>query len=347
MKLALVMIVRDEARCLGRCLDSVRPIVDEMVVLDTGSTDDTARIAASAGARVGHFRWIDDFAAARNAALDLSDADWNLVLDADNWLIRADGLAAALRRPPFIGAVTIENHIEVGGRPEVAIASEARLLPRGVRYTGRIHEQPDSALPHLRVEVVLGHDGYLGEQRARKGERNETLLLRSLQAAPLDGYLWYQLGREYDAAERYGPAAVAFAEALRLAEDAAPWRANLLVRAIHVMTRTGALDEALALAQAEDAAWQGSPDWHFTLGALFLECAARDQANALGRWLPWAETRWRRCLEIGETPGTAGAVRGRGGHMAAHNLAALYASFGTVDEAARYEALAAELRTAA
>ncbi len=282
----------------------------------------------------------------RNAALDLSNADWNLILDADNWLIRADGLGEALRQEPFIGEVTIENHIEVGAGVEIATATEARLLPRGVRYAGRIHEQPDSPLPHRRVDLVLGHDGYLGQQRIRKGKRNETLLLQSVEANPEDAYLWYQLGREYDVAEQHDAAKIAFAEALRLAEDSAPWRPTLLVRTIHVMTRVGALDEALALAQAQDAAWQASPDWNFALGALFLECAGRDEANAIGQWLPWAEARWRRCLEIGETPGVAGAVRGRGGHMAAHNLAALYGAFGPPEEAAKYEALALKLRTA-
>jgi tetratricopeptide (TPR) repeat protein len=344
MTLALVMIVRNEERCLARCLDSVRSLVDEMIVLDTGSTDATVEIAASYGARIGRFDWTSDFSATRNAALDLSGAEWNLILDADNWLIRADGLRDAMRQAPFVGAVTIENRIEVGGQLEIAVATEARLLPRGVRYVGRIHEQPDTALPHRAVDMVLGHDGYTREALARKGDRNETLLLQSLQATPEDAYLWYQLGREYDAAERYDDAKLAFAQALRFAEGAPPWRANLLVRIVHVLTRAGALDEALALAHAEDPGFQASPDWHFTLGALFLECAQRDQDNALSQWLPWAEARWRRCLEIGETPGVPGAVRGRGGHMAAHNLAALYATFGQVEAAAKYEALAAQLR---
>ena len=62
---SLVMIVRDEERCLARCLDSVAGVVDELVVVDTGSTDDTVRIARAAGARVLHEPWHDDFAAAR------------------------------------------------------------------------------------------------------------------------------------------------------------------------------------------------------------------------------------------------------------------------------------------
>ena len=73
-RLDLVMIVRDEARCLERCLASARPWVDGIVVLDTGSVDATVEIARRHGARVAHFEWIDDFAAARNAALAESDA---------------------------------------------------------------------------------------------------------------------------------------------------------------------------------------------------------------------------------------------------------------------------------
>ncbi len=84
--IALVMIVRNEARCLARCLDSVRAHVDEMLVLDTGSTDDTVAIAERSGARVARFDWIDDFAAARNAALGWVDAPWRLVHDADEWM---------------------------------------------------------------------------------------------------------------------------------------------------------------------------------------------------------------------------------------------------------------------
>src|ERR1700710_3132879 len=85
-RLALVMIARDEARAIGRALASARPHVDRMIVLDTGSTDATREIAAAEGAEVHAFAWCDDFAAARNAALAHSDADWNLILDADEWI---------------------------------------------------------------------------------------------------------------------------------------------------------------------------------------------------------------------------------------------------------------------
>src|SRR6202000_2094035 len=88
-KVALVMIARNEAARIVRALASVANSVDELVVLGTGSTDATVALARSAGARVAHFDWCDDFAAARNAALALADADWNVVGDADEWIAGA------------------------------------------------------------------------------------------------------------------------------------------------------------------------------------------------------------------------------------------------------------------
>src|ERR1039458_3578707 len=81
MKLSLAMIAKNEARCLR----SVRAIADEIIVTDTGSTDDTVKSSSENGAHVSHFAWTNDFAAARNFALAQATGDWILVLDADEW----------------------------------------------------------------------------------------------------------------------------------------------------------------------------------------------------------------------------------------------------------------------
>ena len=86
MKLNLVMIVKNEERSLRRCLKAAKALVDQVIIADTGSSDRTAEIAKSMGAVVVEFPWVNDFSAARNFALDHSDADWNLVLDADEYL---------------------------------------------------------------------------------------------------------------------------------------------------------------------------------------------------------------------------------------------------------------------
>src|ERR1700742_4052585 len=86
LRLALSMIVRNGGQDFVHCLESVRGIVDEIVIADTGSTDSSVTIAQQFGAKIIHVPWTNDFAAARNAALEAVTADWVLVLDADEQL---------------------------------------------------------------------------------------------------------------------------------------------------------------------------------------------------------------------------------------------------------------------
>jgi tetratricopeptide (TPR) repeat protein len=344
-RLALVMIAKDEARAIGRALESACPHVDRMIVLDTGSGDATREIAAAAGAEVSGFAWRDDFAAARNAALALSDAAWNLVLDADEWIA---GGAEALRRLPAaggdsIGLVRLENAVDPATGEGGGSVWLPRVLPRGVRYEGRVHEQPVGAARQARLGLVLGHDGYLPDNLARKADRNEQLLMAELQAAPQDAYLWFQLAKEHQVRGRPPQAAICFAEALRLAPPDAPYRHPLVVRGLSALKTAGRLDDALELAGTEIGNWQASPDFFFALGDLYLECASQAPDRAATDFLPIVESAWKRCLEIGEQPGLEGAVAGRGGHLAAHNLAVFYETLGNAAEARRYKTMAKKL----
>lgn len=345
-RLALVMIARDEAHAIARALQSARPHVDRMIVLDTGSTDDTAAIAAIAGAEVHAFTWIDDFSAARNAALAHSDAAWNLVLDADEWIEAGTQALAELPAAggDYLGLVRLNNRSDTPGQ-EAASGWLPRLLPRGIHYEGRVHEQPLGVSRSQRTALVLGHDGYTAANLERKAGRNEALLMAELQAAPQDAYLWYQLAREHQVRGRPPQAALCFAEALRLAPVETPWRHGLVVRALTAFKTAGQLDEALELAGAEIDRWPASPDFYFALGDLYLECANLAPDRALADFLPIVESSWKRCLEIGEQPALDGSVPGRGSHMAAHNLAVFYETLGQKALAAEHRALAAKLRS--
>eukprot|EP01035_Chromulina_nebulosa_P008986 gene8986-12146_t len=139
---ALVMIVRNEARQIEQALASALPHVDFALVLDTGSQDGTPDLARAAGARVAHFTWCDDFAAARNHALALAGADWHLVLDADERLQQGGAQIEALRNqvPDFVGVVQVASSF--GTQGEGAASWISRVLPGPVRYAGRVHEQP-------------------------------------------------------------------------------------------------------------------------------------------------------------------------------------------------------------
>ena len=345
-RIDLVMIVRDEARCLDRCLASARPWVDDIVVLDTGSVDATVEIARRHGARVGHFEWVEDFAAARNAALALSDAPWRLVLDADEWIADGGEVLAALRHEAaaFVGQVRIASLFDAGrGAVDEAPSWLPRLLPRGVAYAGRIHEQPDAALPRRRLRCTIGHDGYLDAQKAQKAGRNERLLGLALATAPEDPYLRYQLGKDLELGTRFAEAVPHYLQALERCDLRAAWRHDLVLRTLFALKKIGRFEEAVALAEAEMPHWPGSPDFYFTLGDLLLDFAAtRPERGA--ELLPMIESSWLRALEIGERPELQDTVRGRGSFLAAHNLAVLHASLGASAEAARWREREAALR---
>ncbi|WP_404334862.1 glycosyltransferase [Sphingomonas sp. MMS12-HWE2-04] len=347
-RLALVVIARNEARCIARCLTSARPHVDAMIVLDTGSTDDTVAIAQACGATVHAFTWCDDFAAARNAALDHSDADWNLILDADDWLegdaaaLGAATLPAAPAAARFVGCVRIVN--QASADQPVTRKFIPRVLPRGVRYEGRIHEQPVSPLPKVLLPLVLRHDGFEEPQLARKAGRNEAILRAEIAANPGNSYLWYQLGREHLVREQPGDAADVLWTAHRTSDQATPYRHGIVIALAQALKRAERFEEALAFVDAEHMHWQHSPDFFFAVADLYLEWASRRPEIAMSDLLPIVEGSWKRCLDIGEQPMLDGSTEGCGSHLAAQNLAMFYESLGIDDDARFYAEMAAEMR---
>lgn len=337
------MIVRNEAAHIERALASVLRHVDDALVLDTGSTDDTVARALAAGARVERFDWVDDFSAARNAALSAAGADWHVVLDADEWLADGAEALAALRHtaPEHVGAVRVDSLDDGGATVQQASSWISRVLPGHVRYAGRVHEQPQHRLPVRRLPLVLGHDGYMKDALAAKAGRNRALLEREAIEHPEDAYAWYQLGKDHDVYGRHADALACFdrAEALR-PEPAQAWWHDLVVRSLHALKCTGRHADALVRAEAGLARWADSPDFFFALGDLLLDWAAEEPARAEAL-LPMIESAWQRCLAIGERPDLEGAVAGRGSHLAAHNLGLLYESLGREADAAACRALAA------
>ncbi len=336
---ALVLIARNEAAAIERCLASIGPWIDAMLVLDTGSTDATIALAQAAGARVEHFDWCDDFAAARNHALALSDADWNVVLDADEWLTGGRQALAALRRtaPDFVGAICVESDFGDGSSAACASNWISRVLPRGVRYAGRIHEQPVHQLPLHRLSVQVGHAGYRPQALAAKQGRNAALLAQALLDTPDDGYLLYQLAKDHAVYERFEAAAACFEQAAPALPPTDPNTHDLLVRWLFALKKCGRHEEAVLLAESQRERWEASPDYWFSVGDLLLDwaCAQPQRVNEL---LPMIEASWQRCMEIGERPDLEGAVRGRGSFLAAANLAVLCDGTGRPDHAAAYRA---------
>ncbi|MDA1267436.1 MAG: glycosyltransferase family 2 protein, partial [Planctomycetota bacterium] len=204
MKISLCMIVRDEREDLPRLLASVQGLVDEICIVDTGSTDGTPEIARAAGARVESFAWCADFAAARNQSLAMATGDWVLVLDADE-AIEDPAARHILERfaaahPEHAGQVTIVDRQEQGElRSRVS-----RYFPRrpDLGYVGRFHEQPHfgaSPAPAGGLGLEVVHYGYRRDaiQGKNKVARNRRFLEQLTREAPSDAYFHYQLGRTH------------------------------------------------------------------------------------------------------------------------------------------------------
>ena len=347
--LSLVMIARNEARCIERCLSSVRPHVDAMFVLDTGSTDGTPEIARRCGARVESFDWCDDFSAARNAALQRADADWALVLDADEWLVDGAGALLALRGEPplYIGVLRIDNLYGADVAHAARSASWlSRVLPRGARYEGRIHEQPSTHWPRRRLDVTVLHDGYLDAAMRGKQGRNEALLRRALAERPEDLYWHYQLGKDLELRGRYADALPHYQCAHRGAQRADPWRHDLVLRLLFTLKKLGRHAQAIEIADGEMAGLGDSPDFCFTLGDVLLDWAAHDATRG-AELVPLIESAWQRAVAIGERPELPDSVQGRGSYLAAHNLAVLYSGLRDTEQARVWREREHQMRAAA
>ena len=344
--LALVMIARNESRCIERCLKSVREWVDEMVVLDTGSTDDTVDIAKACGARVAHFEWIDDFSAARNAALALTQAPWRLVMDADEWLETGGEALRDLRlkNPDFVGQITVSSFFEQGTSGlERSPSCLSRIVPAGVLYAGRVHEQPVSDLPRVRLPVVLAHDGYLPEPMKSKEGRNQYLLRLSLASTPDDAYLQYQLGKDLEIRGLFEQASPWYEKAYEASQMQAPWRHDLVLRRIFTLKKLGNFEQAVILSQSELPYWQHSPDFYFTMGDVFLDWALQDAVRA-PELLPMIEACWQRAIQIGENPDLPDSVTGRGSFLAAHNLSVFHEALGHAAQAQEWRDKASAMK---
>ncbi|ACO76130.1 glycosyltransferase family 2 protein [Laribacter hongkongensis] len=339
------LIVRNEAARLARCLESVSAHVDEIVVVDTGSTDDTVAIASRFGCRIGHFAWNDDFSAARNAALSLSCTDWNFVIDADEWLVDPATLREAVRHvPDSTGLVCVRSECVLEGLRTHADCWIPRLLPATVRYQGRIHEHPASDLPYFRTRIVLGHDGYLEHPlNAHKKERNLPLLQAELVAYPTNPYLHYQAGKEFEVRDDFATAVHHYLQALPDTAGYPPYTADLVCRLLFCLKKLGRFDQAIPLAEHWQPHLADSADFLFVLGDLLLDYAIAAPADAPAI-LSVIEAAWLGCLELGTAHHHENSLPARGSFLASHNLSVLYAHTGQPDKAAHYAGLAQKQR---
>ena len=340
------MIVKNEAADLGRCLASAADLVDEIVVVDTGSTDETAAIASRFGARVFSFPWVDSFAAARNESLRHARGDWIFWLDADEMLDaenrrRFRALASDLKDDQNAAYVMAQRSPAAPGSKAAVVADQVRLFRRlpDARWSYRIHEQILPALRRTgvdlrRSDVVIQHAGYEdADLRGRKLDRDLRLLLMENDEHPDDPFTLFNIGSLYHETGRWAEALPLLQRSLERSRPR-----DSIVPKLHSLI-AGCLRKLQRPREALDACRAGLQDNAGEVELIFLEALLRRELGDVSG----AEATLLRLLAGSRSTSLANGDDGLGGYKARHNLAVIYEETGrSADAEAQWRKAVAE-----
>lgn len=339
--IGLVMIVKNEGRSLERCLSLAKDLVDGIYITDTGSTDNTIEIARKFNAHISEYEWCSDFSAARNHALEQSPCDWNLILDADEYLVTGtkEDILRFAEAGSHVGAIERhDSYRETNGEISQSCVFTTRLIPRGTFYEGKVHEQIVSDLPTAPLPLIFDHDGYL---QGGKGERNLEILLEELAENPEDPYVLYQVSRTLWLMKEFARADGYFERFYQLVpQSGTGYRTSGVISYIYNLLELKDYEKGFQVIADERTRLDGHADYHFACGTFYTQAIFADIQHYIG-YLPEIERSYRRCLEIGEVPEHEG-VLGNGSFKAAYNLGVWFEVNGKMDDAAIYYKMAAK-----
>jgi len=333
-RLSLCMIVKDEAENLPRCLNSVKGAVDEIIVVDTGSSDDTPQIALKYGARVFRFPWNGDFSAARNFSLEQATGDWILVLDADEELREGDGakVKALLNAEGVEGyCFQLVNFYGHQSGCDYMTDLGCRLFRNrpAYRYRRALHEQVidqiiaskgDAAVKVANVQVL--HYGYLTPivTRKNKSERNLSIIQRAVQEKPENKFLRYSLGVERLNRGEYEEALTLLKQAY---QPGLSYTSDVVLKMVVCLKELHRYQDALELIQKSISEYPGFTDLIFLRGEIYLQQGNHQEAVQS----------FQKCLEMGDAPINYCGTNGMGGFRAFYYLGKAYESMGRDQEA--------------
>ena len=298
-----ILIVKNEEARLRQCLSSIKGFVSQIVVVDTGSTDATVEIAKEFNATIGHFNWIDDYAAARNESLKLATEPWALWIDADEELDK-DGISSLRRavvRPHYGGYFTeIVNYTDDKAASNEFVHSAIRLFRNipGVEFTERIHEQVGPSIAKLGMiwatidGPCLKHHGYRPAEMQSKGKLDKTIaLLESVvREQPDDPFQWFNLANAHLIARRFSEAEHGAETCIRLLsgeKDFAPLAFQILANA---RSNQDDVEGCLAACRDADNAGYGGILNEFERATVLAKASRNEEAlQAINRCMsaPW------------------------------------------------------------
>lgn len=306
IRLSLCMIVKNEEKNLARCLDSVKAVVDEIVIIDTGSTDATKTIAGFYTDLIYDFEWQEDFSRARNFAASHARGKWILTMDADDELEAQDkDLLLKLLENDEIEAYFFPVTSFIGGAAglETVINMNLRLYrnKRDYQYTGRVHEElalnilrakPEAKMVSRNVRIY--HYGYTPKEikLKEKNSRNRRILELMLEENQEDAFLLFALGNECFVSNDFKSALQLYNGALNKITPDCGYESTLMLRIALSLIELKDYAGGLAMLEEGRAKFPKQTDFMFIKGILLK--AQQKHSDAISCF--------KRCLEIGEAP---------------------------------------------
>lgn len=286
--ISICIIVKNNEDSLRECLKRLLPYKYEIIVVDTGSTDNTKAVALEFTDRVFEYEWCDDFSKARNFAISKSSCEYILMVDSDEYItdIKKKDLEELIRLyPQDVGRLERNNEFYAEGEFFIGKERINRLFNKNVHcYQGRIHEQVIAIngddYNTYNIPVYMDHHGYRGseQERNKKAQRNIRLLEISLQIDGEDPYTYYQLGKGYYMKKDYGTSILNFEKALEYDINAKLVYVHDLVETYgYALINAKQYKKALQLEGVYDD-FKDSADFVFLMGLIYMNNALFDEA---------------------------------------------------------------------
>ncbi len=290
MTLGVVMIVKNEEQRLGGILSDIHEVVDEICVVDTGSSDGTVALAESFGARIERFPWRNDFSAARNHSLGCAKSDYLLWLDADDRIDEGSAKALLKLKTRLRSEKDRAYTLKILGRSQDmpdTLSCQTRIIPnrKGVRFEGRVHEQ---VLPSLQrtgiaiqpVDITIMHTGYHDpDTRAAKARRNLEILTDELREGKDTASQHFFMAMACIGLEDYGQCLEHLKKARERRTDE-DWLHFSYTISTDCLLRLGRAEDACQEIEAGTKLYPDSPLLHYYLGVACMRAGRDAQAAA-------------------------------------------------------------------
>ncbi|URZ03242.1 tetratricopeptide repeat-containing glycosyltransferase family 2 protein [Clostridium felsineum] len=338
-EISLCMIVKNEGKYLFQCLDSVKDLVDEMIIVDTGSTDNTVEIAKKFGADIHYFKWNNSFSDARNESLKYVTKDWILVMDGDDEFSKEDKerfkelVSSNLKENCLYYFETLSYCGEFIDSNNISVNLNPRLFKNnyGYRYEGIVHNQlvnTENVIESVVYNIRIYHYGYLNKVSKEKDKRgrNIPLLKKQLEKDPQDRFAHFNIGNEYYVIGDFKKALEHYNKAYEAFNSSSGFGFVLMTRLILTNYTLGEYDKAIEFANI------GSKYYPRATDIYFLKAFAYEDTNRLTLAIKELKT----CLEIGEPPSNLKLYYGSWSFKASYEIAKIYLTLKDYDEAYNY-----------